>query len=126
MKSAADAKRILIVDDEPDIVLAVQTVLEDAGYQVASVDRGDRLMNQLSAGEVPDLIVLDMLLSGRDGREIARELKAQPHTHQIPILMLSAHPAALREAHDAGADAFLAKPFELDDLLETVAKCLGR
>jgi CheY-like chemotaxis protein len=126
MTSAADAKRILIVDDEPDIVLAVQTVLEDAGYQVATVDRGDLLMNQLGAGEVPDLIVLDMLLSGRDGREIARELKAQPHTHQIPILMLSAHPAALREAHAAGADAFLAKPFELDDLLETVAKCLGR
>lgn len=122
MSSAA--KRILIVDDEPDIVLALQIVLEDAGYQVASVDRGDQLMERLSTGGVPDLIVLDMLLSGRDGREIARELKALPHTRQIPILMLSAHPAARREAQAAGVEAFLAKPFELDALLETVANCL--
>lgn len=122
MSSAA--KRILIVDDEPDIVLALQIVLEDAGYQVASVDRGDQLMERLSTGGVPDLIVLDMLLSGRDGREIARELKALPHTRQIPILMLSAHPAARREAQAAGVEAFLAKPFELDALLEAVANCL--
>lgn len=122
MSSAA--KRILIVDDEPDIVLALQIVLEDAGCQVASVDRGDQLMERLSTGGVPDLIVLDMLLSGRDGREIARELKALPHTRQIPILMLSAHPAARREAQAAGVEAFLAKPFELDALLETVANCL--
>lgn len=122
MSSAA--KRILIVDDEPDIVLALQIVLEDAGCQVASVDRGDQLMERLSTGGVPDLIVLDMLLSGRDGREIARELKALPHTRQIPILMLSAHPAARREAQAAGVEAFLAKPFELDALLEAVANCL--
>lgn len=119
------AKRILIVDDDADIVLALTTLLEDAGYQVASVDRGDQLMERLRGGDVPDLIVLDMLLSGRDGRELTRELKAQGNTSRIPILMLSAHPAALKEAREAGADAFVAKPFELDELLEVVAGCLG-
>lgn len=118
------AKTILIVDDDPDIVLALEVMLQDAGYQVASTSNGDTLRDLARQGELPDLILLDMLLSGRDGREIASQLKGEEATKHIPILMLSAHPAAGREAIAAGADGFVAKPFEMDELLATVATYL--
>jgi CheY-like chemotaxis protein len=117
-------KRILIIDDDADIMLVLASVVEDAGYQVSTIDHGDYL-EQIDAGALPDLILLDMLLSGQDGRQIARRLKGQATTRRIPIVMLSAHPDAQREAREAGADAFLAKPFDLDALLATIAAYLG-
>jgi len=65
-----------------------------------------------------------MLLAGRDGREIVRDLKANPSTSSIPVLMISAHPRGAQEAADAGADGFLAKPIELDTLVAKVAALL--
>lgn len=118
------AKKILIVDDDPDIVLALAAMLEDAGYLVAATDKGDYL-EHFPEDDLPNIILLDMLLSGSDGREIARQLKRQPTTHHIPILMLSAHPSAEQEAKAAGADDFLAKPFEMDELLGKVALYLA-
>lgn len=118
-------KAVLIVDDEPDIVFALSTILEDAGYQTTSRDRAEHLAQDLRQDdELPDLILLDMLLSGQRGSEIARDLKQHPETHDIPILMLSAHPDGEREARDAGADGFIAKPFDVDDLLAKVARYL--
>lgn len=116
------SKQVLIVEDDPDIVLALTTILEDAGY-VAAVSNGADL-KRLIHDDPPDLLLLDMLLSGWDGREIARWLKVQEAAHHIPILMLSAHPTAEQEAKAAGADDFLAKPFELDALLAKVAALL--
>ena len=113
------AKKILIVDDEPDIVVALAAMLQDAGYLV-STPRDDEQLESVLAREQPQLILLDMLLSGRDGREIVRQLKGQAATRDVPILMLSAYPAAAREALAAGADDFLAKPFDLDELLQKV------
>ncbi len=117
------AKRILIAEDDPDILLVLTAMLEDAGYAVTATESGDTLLD-LSDGELPDLIVLDMLLSGHDGREIVSQLRARPATEGIPILMLSAHPAADSGAREAGADDFLAKPFEMDVLLAKVARQL--
>jgi len=121
---SGDRKKILIVDDDSDVALALATILEDAGYSVVSTDNGDDL-ERLLAEEAPDVILLDMLLSGRDGRDITRELKSQPTTQRIPIVMLSAHPSAQTQALAAGADDFLAKPFELDELLALVAAYTG-
>lgn len=114
-------KTILIVDDEPDIVLAIAAILQDAGYSVASATRREGLMWHLSQDSLPDLILLDMLLSDQRGTEITEELKQGQATRHIPILMLSAHPDAEQEARTAGADGFIAKPFDLEDLLATVA-----
>jgi CheY-like chemotaxis protein len=126
-RTSDGAKRILIIDDDADILLVLASVVEDAGYQVTAIDRGDYLeqIDQIDAGALPDLILLDMLLSGQDGRQIARRLKGQAATRRIPIVMLSAHPDAQREALEAGADAFLAKPFDVDALLATIAAYLG-
>lgn len=120
---SAVAKRILVVDDDPDIVLVLSAILEDAGYTVLTAD-ATSYQAPLRDHEPPDLILLDMLLSGHDGRDITRQLKGQQTTNHIPIIMLSAHPTAQREARDVGADGFMAKPFEMDDLLATVAAAL--
>jgi CheY-like chemotaxis protein len=115
---------IIVVDDEPDIEFALTLMLGDAGYHVVAVSHGDDLIQLLRTEKAPDLILLDMLLAGRDGREIVRDLKAEPSTRSIPVLMVSAHPRAAQEAADAGADGFLAKPFDLDTLMAKVATLL--
>lgn len=120
---SASGKRILIVEDDSDIALVLSTILEDAGYTVQTSDGSDFLM-WLQERKAPDLILLDMLLSGQDGREIARQVKGQPETSHVPIIMLSAHPTAGRDALAAGADGFLAKPFDLEILLARVATSL--
>ena len=118
------SKTIIVVDDEPDIEFALTLMLGDAGYHVEAVGQGDELIRLLRSKEAPDLILLDMLLAGCDGREIVRDLKADPSTRSIPVLMISAHPRAAQEAANAGADGFLAKPFDLEALVGKVAALL--
>lgn len=74
----------------------------------------------------PDLLFLDIRLSGADGQKICWQLKHQEATQHIPIILLSAHKEMQRMARDAGADHFLAQPFEMQDLLALVAKYVGR
>ena len=112
-------KKILVVDDEPDILEFLQVILEEEGYAVITTDKGE-YVEALNNGGLPDLILLDMLLSGKDGREIVKQLKSQEKTKHIPVIMFSAHPSAEETARKAGADDFLAKPFEMDQLLEKI------
>jgi DNA-binding response OmpR family regulator len=112
-------RRLLVVDDEPDILEFLQIILEEEGYEVVVSDKGEYL-EQLHNGRLPHLILLDVLLSGKDGREIVKYLKSQQETKHIPVIMFSAHPSAEETARQAGADDFLAKPFEIDVLLEKI------
>jgi DNA-binding response OmpR family regulator len=116
-------KRILVVDDEPDILEFLQVILEEEGYAVVTSDKGEYL-EQLHNGGLPHLILLDVLLSGKDGREIVKYLKSQQETKHLPVIMFSAHPSAEQTARQAGADDFLAKPFEIDVLVEKIAHYL--
>ena len=118
-------KNILVVDDDVDILDAIEWMLEDAGYLVQTADRGDYAENLPVVGaNLPDLIILDVLLSGKDGRTICKLLKSEPSTRQIPIVMVSAHPSAASSARAVGADDFVAKPFDIDELLSTVERHL--
>lgn len=115
-------KNILVVDDDPDILDALQFTLEDAGYAVLTSLKGDYAENLRDGnGGLPDLIILDVLLSGKDGRLICRKLKSQDETRHIPIIMISAHPGARESVKEVGADDFLAKPFDVDALLARIA-----
>jgi DNA-binding response OmpR family regulator len=114
-------KRMLIVDDDPDILQFLQLIFEDEGYEVQTSMKGQYL-EQLHNGGLPNLILLDVFLSGKDGREIVKYLKSQEETKRIPVIMASAHPKAEPTARAAGADDFIAKPFNLDELLAKVAK----
>ncbi|HLX59573.1 MAG TPA: response regulator [Ktedonobacteraceae bacterium] len=113
-------KKILVVDDEPDILEFLRELLELEGYIVATSDKGE-YVQQIHDRSFPDLILLDVLLSGKDGREIVKHLKSQEKTKHIPVIMFSAHPSAEPTARAAGADDFLAKPFEMDELLTKIA-----
>ena len=116
-------KKLLVVDDERDILEFLQVILEEEGYAVITSDKGEYL-EQLHNGGLPDLILLDVLLSGKDGREIVKYLKSQDETKHIPVIMLSAHPSSEQAARVAGADDFVAKPFEIDLLLAKIASYL--
>src|SRR5581483_5634132 len=116
-------KKILVVDDEPDILEFLQIILEEEGFTVATTDKGEYL-EKLHNGALPDLILLDMLLSGKDGRDIVKFLKSQQETMHIPVIMFSAHPSAEATARQAGADDFLEKPFHMSTLLAKIAHFL--
>ena len=124
--SAEIARRlpcILVVDDKLDTLLLVRELLTSRGYQVFTASDAEEAMTAIREYK-PDLILLDVLLSGKDGREIVKQLKSQEETKSIPIIMFSAHPSAEKTAREAGADDFVAKPFHIDHLLAVVAKYL--
>ena len=114
-------KKILIVEDDPDIVEFLQELLKLEGYTIVTTDKAE-YVEKLYAGNLPDLILLDVLLSGKDGREIVKQLKRQEETKHIPVIIFSAHPSAEKTAREAGADDFIAKPFEVDELLEMLKR----
>jgi DNA-binding response OmpR family regulator len=117
---------ILVVDDDPAILDALRFLFEDEGYRVQTSEKGDYAESLRDEnGGLPDLIVLDVLLSGKDGRTICRKLKSQDVTRHIPIVMISAYPDAEHSAREVGADAFVAKPFAIDEVAATVASLLS-
>jgi CheY-like chemotaxis protein len=120
---AAGRTRVLVVDDDPDILDAVRFTLEDEGYAVTTTEKGEYAENLHDGnGGLPDVILLDILLSGKDGRTICRHLKSRADTKHIPIIMISAHPDARESASAVGADAFLAKPWDIDALIAMVRR----
>ncbi len=114
-------KKILVVDDDPDILEAVQLVLSSAGYDSRTTLSGENIYTDIHDYN-PDLIILDVLLSGSDGREICKKLKNDPKTKHLPIIMISAHPSASDSVKECRADSFVAKPFSVAGLLDEVKK----
>lgn len=119
---SAQNKLILVVDDDAGILEALQAMLAYAGYEVVT-DTGETLQEKIYTYQ-PDLLLLDVLLSGQDGREITKQLKAQKATEHLPIILLSAHPSLEADARAFGADDFVAKPFKMAGLLAKIAKYL--
>jgi len=118
------AKKILIADDDPGIVDSVSMILEMMGYDVAFTYDGAVVPAQV-ANRHTDLIVLDIWMSGQDGREICKILKRDADTKNIPVLMISASHDVKQSAFDAGADDFLEKPFEMNTMMSKVAHLIG-
>lgn len=119
----AKSPKVLVVDDDPDILDAIAYTLEDAGYTVTTTEKGEYAESLHDKnGGLPDVIVLDVLLSGKDGRAICKKLKSQKKTEKIPIIMISAHPDAERSTKEVGADDFISKPFDINLFLEKVKK----
>ena len=114
-------KKILIIDDDQDILEPLSLILEEEGYQIATTPKGEMTYEKVDEFK-PDLILLDLLLSGSDGRKICRNLKADKNKKHIPVIMMSAHPGAENDSKTCGADGFIAKPFETKDLLSLIKK----
>ena len=115
-----DRKRILIADDDQGILDVLTLFLEEEGYAVeTTVDGGTlRALEQ----NFPDLLLLDIWMSGWHGRDVCRYLKSQPATQHLPIILVSANRETESIAREAGADDFLAKPFNLGDVLKKIEK----
>jgi DNA-binding response OmpR family regulator len=107
---------ILVVDDDPDIGIMIKTMLEYKGYSVILVDRPENAEDSIKEN-MPDLIIMDMLLSGANGTDICTRLKQNPLTAPLPVMMISAHPNAKQICIDAGANDFISKPFDMQDIL---------
>lgn len=118
------AEKVLIVDDEPTIVEFVRINLEKAGFQVLSAGDGETAL-ELAASEQPDVIVLDIMLPGKDGFEVCRELR---RTTAVPIIMLTARDDDIDKilGLELGADDYLTKPFNPRELVARIKAILRR
>ena len=118
-------KKILLIDDDPDVITVLQLLLKKNGYQVATASDESEAYKQVKLF-MPHLIVLDVLLSGVDGRTVCKKIKNTESSKHIPIIMFSAHPGAQKNMEDFGADDFLPKPFESNKILQRIEFQLAR
>ena len=114
------SKKIFIAEDDEGILDAMKIMLETEGYQVKTTIDGKALYDMKE--DLPDVFLLDIWMSGMDGRTMCKYLKSQAQTKHIPIILMSASKNTKKTAQEVGADDFLAKPFELDELVAMVAK----
>ncbi|MDQ2099135.1 MAG: hybrid sensor histidine kinase/response regulator [Tychonema bourrellyi B0820] len=122
--NATKADRILVVDDAPDNVLLVETILEEEGYEISSADNGFSALSQIDKCP-PDLLLLDVMMPGIDGYEVTKRIRQKPELPFIPILLITAHDSAsVVQGLDLGADDFIRKPVEMDELLARVRSLL--
>ncbi|MDB5279067.1 MAG: hypothetical protein JWR61_4022 [Ferruginibacter sp.] len=112
-------KKILIVDDEPDLLQMVSIVLRLENFETFTAGSRDKALAILQ-GVIPDLIILDVNLSGCDGRDFCKELKSSTSFKHIPILLYSADSQKLADFELCNADAVIGKPFEIAQLTATV------
>ena len=117
---SADTKRVLIVDDDVPILEAIGDLLRAEGYFVREEPESVRAVD--SAREfVPDIVLLDLMMPGADGVQVAQGLRRQETTSDVPVVLMTAHPDAARIASEMSAAAWLRKPFSARALLRAVA-----
>jgi CheY-like chemotaxis protein len=119
-------KTVMVVDDNPDIVTIVKTILEGKGYGVQSAYSGQEVFNLLKE-QKPDLIVLDIMMPQMDGLEVLTRLKGEPSTATIPVILLTAKVQYedVLGGYKMGADYYITKPFTSTQLLNGINLLLG-
>jgi DNA-binding response OmpR family regulator len=113
-------RRILVVDDDTGILEVLTDILCEYNFDVKAISRGELVFDEANNYH-PDLILMDVMLSGMDGRSICKSLKADPNFNQIPVILLSANISAYNVMFDQGApNDFIAKPFDMDNLIRRI------
>ena len=115
-------KRLLIVDDELAIIEALQDILSVEGYDVATAFNGAEGLHRMAEAK-PDLVLLDLMMPVMDGREMLRRMREDSGLRDIPVVVMSA--GRISDEERRSSARFLAKPFELDVLLDTIAELLA-
>ena len=117
------AYSVLVVDDEPNIVQSLDFLRTAAGFEVRVARDGDTALAAV-AERIPDLVLLDVMIPGRDGYEVCREIRANPDWRAVRIIMLTARgrQSERQKGIDLGADAYVTKPFSTRDLVEQVKR----
>jgi len=126
MSDANDRPLVVCADDDEDILSLVTLRLERAGYEVAKATDGDEAVETVRTRR-PALAILDVMMPKRTGYEVLAELRADPSLAGLKVILLSARvqEADVERGLDAGADAYLAKPFKAPDLVAKVQELLG-
>jgi two-component system, OmpR family, response regulator VicR len=111
--------KILVVDDDADILMLVKTILTMNKFEVEAISRWEKLDHSINNFK-PDLVLLDVSLIGADGRDLCKKMKQEAATQHIPVILFSANADMGNYIQDCKAEAFIAKPFELSHLLKTI------
>lgn len=119
MNNIQALKKIIVADDDSAILDVIKIILEDEGYTVETTLNGAHVLEKAKKFQ-PQLILLDIWMSGEDGRDICRRLKENSATKQIPVIMISANRDMDKMSQECGADDCIAKPFEMSELLAKV------
>ena len=120
-------KEILIVDDEPDVVVAIQFLMEQQGYLVMIAERGEDALDLIYHYK-PDLVILDIMLPGIDGFEVCEIVRLDPNYRDVKIMFLTARGREVNIAKGLalGADAYITKPYSNDELVAKVKELLEK
>ncbi len=120
-------KRILIVDDDEMVLMALNELLRPEGYELHAVSSGAEALKKLDQGDDFDLLMLDVIMPEMDGYELCKRIREKENYRETPIVFLSAksRDADRVEGLDAGANLFLSKPISPEKLLEIVADTVG-
>ncbi|MBC7848483.1 MAG: response regulator [Chitinophagaceae bacterium] len=117
-ESVPKKKKIVVTDDDPGIQDIFRMILERAGFDIQMISDGHEILN--NNFQLPDLFILDKQLSGLDGLDICKFLKAQPSTAHVPVIMVSANPRIAVLSKEAGADNYIEKPFDIKHFLAVI------
>lgn len=115
------SKKVLIAEDDKAILEVVKIILQDGGYEVIAIEDGEQVLPAIQQHQ-PHIVLLDIWMAGSDGGEIAKNVKKNEKTKHIPIVMVSANNETEVIAKQVGANDFLQKPFNIDDLLQVIQK----
>jgi two-component system OmpR family response regulator len=118
-------KRVLVVDDEPMIRQLVSDFLAEAGYVITSAANGSEALRTMNHHK-PDAVVLDLMMPTVDATGFVELMRLNPRYARVPVVIMTAAYNAAEEAARLGAQACVTKPFELEDLVDTVARLIGR
>lgn len=119
-------QRLLMIDDDQDLLLVTQSVLKKKGYDISAFSNWEKASDAIKKTN-PQLIMLDVFLKENDGLDICNKLKSSPFTRHIPILVISGYPRIAETAiYEFGADEFIAKPFEIGELEQKIQAILSR
>jgi len=115
------SKKIIVVDDSPAILDSVKLMLNMEGFEVCNYERGSDMFNSLlETSTKPDVILMDMWLSGEDGRDICKMIKQHQEFKNIPVVIMSASRGLGDSAIESGAIDFIPKPFDLGEIVEKI------
>lgn len=117
---------ILVVDDEPLIAMALEAALEDAGYRVVTASNGQQGLERLAEVPRPDLVLLDMMMPVMNGPAMLAAMAAHPDLDGIPVIILSSLPEEAVRARIKGAAAIVRKPYAADEVLDVIARVIGK
>ena len=120
------AKRVLIADDEPNIVASLEFLMEQSGFEVKVAGDGRQALD-LIASFAPDLVLLDVMMPQKNGYEVCQQVKSDPASRRIKVILLSAkgRDIEVTKGLELGADAYVTKPFSTRDLVAKVREMLG-